>query len=337
MDKMYIGLDVHKNFCQATVMNRDGVKLSEKKFLTTLKELDEFLEDIDKDAEIVMEASSTWEYLYDSIEEKGYKVCLSHPLKTRAIADARIKTDRIDSETLANLLRADLIPKSYVPSKEIRDLRFIVRHRASLVSMRTEAKNKVHAILRRKGIKHEYSDLFGKEGMEFLKNMEVDVHTRFALNNYLAVIENLNSKINETSVYIESLADLPEVKLLTTIPGVGIYSAMLILSEIGDINRFPSPKKLCSYAGLVPSVYQSGSTVKYGKITKQGSSWLRWILIQSAHKTVKSPNALQRFHAEISKRKGKKIAIVATARKMLIYMYKMITLNLSFDRLDVNT
>ena len=334
---MFVGLDVHKRFCHATILSHEGVKMSEAKFLNTLEELDEFLEELSSEASIVMEASSTWEYIYDYIESKGLKVCLAHPLKTRAIADARIKTDSIDSETLAHLLRADLIPRSYVPTKPIRELREIVRHRASLVRLRTEVKNKVHAIVAKEGIRHDFSDLFGKAGTEFLRTIELSKTNRFALNNYLALIENLDTRIHETSEYIECIAkNTPEVRLLTTIPGIGTYSALLILSEIGEVERFPSPKKLCSYAGLIPAVYQSGSTKRYGKITKQGSKWLRWILIQAVHKTVKNPNALQRFYHKLARRKGNKIAIVATARKLLIYIYQMLTLDIGFYDLEVN-
>lgn len=116
-----------------------------------------------------MEAPSTWKHIYDYIESKGLEVSLAHPLKTRAMADARIKTDSIDSETLANLLRADLIPEAYVSPKAVRELRSIVRHRASLIRIRTEVKNKVHAILAKECIRHDFSNLFGKAGIEFLK------------------------------------------------------------------------------------------------------------------------------------------------------------------------
>jgi transposase len=145
----YVGLDVHKNSTQAVVMDEQGNMLMKERFDSTIPGLEKFLEHIDKDAKLVMEACYTWQHLYEHLEDGGYEVKLAHPSKTRAIAEARIKTDSIDAETLAHLLRTNLLPESYVPAKYVRTERLITRHRYSLVSMRTQIKNKIHAILAR--------------------------------------------------------------------------------------------------------------------------------------------------------------------------------------------
>lgn len=332
---MYVGLDVHKMFVYATVLDEQGNKVKEERFLNTLEELDEFIQQLPEDTKAVLEASSTWDPIYDYLEGAGVDVKLAHPLKTRAIAEARIKTDSIDPATLAHLLRTDLIPESYVPPKEIRDLRTIVRHRASLVRLRTEVKNKIHALLAKEGIRHNFTDLFGKKGMKFLMEIDLREANKLALDNYLSVLEVLNSRVKETSARLESLANgIKEVELLRTIPGIGTYSALLIVSEIGNINRFKNPQKLTSYAGLVPSVHQSGSTKRFGRITKQGSGWLRWILVQATHKTVIAPSKLQDFYRKLALKKGKKIAVTATARKMLVTIYWMLIRNQSFHAYD---
>jgi transposase len=330
----FVGLDVHKNSTQAVVIDEQGNKLMEERFDSTVSGLERFLERIDKDARLVMEACYAWQHLYEHLEEGGYEVKLAHPSKTRAIAEARIKTDSISAETLAHLLRADLLPESYVPAKYVRIERQITRHRASLVSMRTRVKNKVHAILARYGIRYEYSDLFGRSGIEFLKNLDLSNASRFQLDQYLVLLRVLNHEIEETSERVGLLAEEnPSARLLMSIPGISYYSALLIMAEIADIRRFPSAKKLCGYAGLVPSTHQSGDTRRTGHLTKQDSRWLRWILIQTANVAIKKDNALKKFYDRVAKKKGHNIAIVATARKMLRYIYAMLTLGIEFDAL----
>jgi len=324
----YVGLDVHKKFTYASVIDDKGNVVMEDKFQSSIEGLDKFLDKVEKNTEFVMEASSVWQHLYDHLEFNGFAVKLAHPLKTRAIAEARIKTDAIDARTLAQLLRANLISESYVPIMDVRVERSITRHRASLVRIRTQIKNKIHAILRRHGIQYEFSDLFGKSGIEFLRNVDIPAYSRYELDHYLTLLRVLNYKIEDSSKQIEALKkENPQAQLLTTIPGISDYSALLIMAEIGDIRRFKTAEHLCSYAGLVPSTYQSGNTSYHGKITKQGSKWLRWILIQAANKAITRENALQRFYKRLEAKKG---------RKMLTYIHAMLTLNLKFDELQVN-
>lgn len=333
----YVGLDVHKKDIHATVLDEQGNKVLESKFRTNSYDIADFIGKIDKNSKVVVEACSCWQHPFDFFENFGFDICLAHPLKTRAIADARIKTDSRDSETLAHLLRTNLIPKSYVPPMYVRMEREIVRHRASLVGIRTQIKNKVHAILIKNGIEYEFSDLFGKAGMEFLRALDLPEVNRFELDQYLMLLKVLDHKIHETSQQIDAVAEEnPQAMLLTTIPGISYYSALLIMAEIGDVNRFDNAEQLCSYAGLVPSTHQSGNTTYHGKITKQGSKWMRWILIQAVQKTVKQPNGLQRFYQRLEKRKGGKIATVAAARKLLHYIYAMLKNGIPFDALQIN-
>lgn len=332
----YIGLDVHRDFIYATVVNSKGSKLMEKKFSNTIPDLHSFITNIDK-AKIAIEACYSWQHIYDYLENNGFDVTLAHPLKTRLIAESRIKTDKIDSEILANLLRVNMIARSYVPPKKTRQERRITRHKASLVKIRTIIKNRIHAILARNGIKHEFSDLFGKSGIEFLRSIPLDEESRFELNQYLVILRVLNYKIDENKDVIENLAQENYYsKLLVSIPGISYYSALLIASEIADIRRFHSAKALSSYAGLVPSTHQTGNTLRHGSITKQGSKWLRWILIQSANKAVNSNKFLNRFYSRIAKKKGHQVAITAVARKLLCYAYVMLKEGIKFDALRVN-
>ena len=149
---MYIGLDVHKRVCYGTVMDEKGQIVKRGKFSNDPQGLEEFMEGVDE-ALVAMEAGYCWQPLYDRLEETGHDVRLAHPLKVKAIAQAKVKTDKIDSETLAHLLRADLLPESYVPPRDIRELRDRVRRRAFLVGMRTMLKNRVHSELAKRGIR----------------------------------------------------------------------------------------------------------------------------------------------------------------------------------------
>ena len=222
------------------------------------------------------------------------------------------KTEKVDSKFLARLLGAGLVPPVHVPSREMRQLRSPVRQRAGLVKIRTQTKNMIHALLTKNCIHHEFSDLFGKKDRESLEHLELDLTARIILSNNPNLIRHLNEKIKKVSEHIASLAlENKSIKLLMTIPGVSYYGTMIIVSEIDDAARFPTPKHLCSYAGLVPRAHQSDATPRLGRITKEGRKMLRWILVQTVLIAIRRSGKLR-------ERKGHKIAIVATARKLLV-------------------
>jgi len=164
----YIGMDIHKKFTVAVAKDRDGNKLAEEKFDNSKSNFEAFLKIfVPEETKIVIESASVWEYIYDMLEEMRYKVILANPVKTRAIAEARIKTDSVDANTLCDLLRADLVAESYIPPKEIRNLRNIMRQRKTIVKMQTQTKNRVHGVLLMNGITLPYEEL-GKKAMEWI-------------------------------------------------------------------------------------------------------------------------------------------------------------------------
>jgi transposase len=315
-------------------MNDKGEIVGQKK-LPSNGEVVEFLKEFGERMEVAIEATPSWYWLYDHLEEEGFEVKLSHPLRTKAIAYARVKTDKVDSATLAHLLRSDLLPLSYVPEKAVRLNRELLRYRASLVKIQTRIKNKIHTILAKNNISHDYTDLFGKAGMAFLHSLSIPENYKIALEGYLSVLETLRDEIRGVSKRVRQLAeDDQDSRLLMTIPGVGYYSALLIKSEIGDVRRFPSAKQLCSYAGLVPSTHASGNVCYHGHITKQGSRWLRWILIEAAIHAVKRPGVLRRFYFKVERKKGGQIAKVATARKLLEWIYHILRDGMTYQEME---
>lgn len=331
------GLDVHKEFIYADVVDEKGKTVRERKFMNTPQALDYFLEQADESTQFVLEACGMFEPIYDRIEAQGFAVKVAHPLKTKAIASAKIKTDAIDAKVLANLLRTDLIAESYVPSKEVRELRSLVRRRASLVRQRSHLKHQSHSILLKNGINAPMTDIFGKLGKKFLQQVELPYAERLALDNLLAIVESFDERIDLSNTAITGVVQSnPTIERLTTLPGVGDFSALLVFADIDNVKRFKDAKHLCSYAGMVPSVYQSGNTTRRGHITKNGSKLLRWVLVQGAHKAVKSDPNLAKFFEHLQKRVGKNKAIMAVARKMLTYIYIMLTEGIEYQALRVN-
>jgi len=320
---LYIGLDVHKEFCQACVIDESGRALSNERFSSTNEELDRFLDGF-QDARFVLESTGIWEFIYEGIERRGFEAVLAHPLKVRAIAEARVKTDKVDAETLAQLLRADLIPRSWIPPKDIRDLRQLVRQRAYLVRQAARFKNRIHAEILRRGVRRpgNLRTPFSQGSIRWMRSLDIPTVTSClnCLESVQAQVQEINAQL---LVEFERRGD---AQLIATIPGIGFYGALLILAEVDDVRRFCHPEKLCAYAGLVPTVSQSASSVKYGSISKDGSAYLRWILTESVHvHTRYEPGSqLSRFHARIAKRRGRRVATVATSRKLLRIIYWML-------------
>ncbi|MBL7208513.1 MAG: IS110 family transposase [Dehalococcoidia bacterium] len=331
---LYTGVDLHRSSSYITTMNDKGEILGQKR-LPSNGEVIDFLREFNESMEVAIEASPSWYWLYDSLEDEGFDVKLSHPLKTKAIAYAKVKTDKVDSATLAHLLRSNLLPLSYVPERPVRLNRELLRYRASLVKIQTGIKNKIHTVLAKNNIDHSYTDLFGKEGMTFLHSLSMAENYKIALEGYLTVLDTVRREIKRASTKVQQLAEEDrDAMLLMTIPGVGYYSALLIKSEIGDVRRFPSAKQLCSYAGLVPSTHASGNTCYHGHITKQGSRWLRWILIEAAIHAVKRPGVLRRFYYKVARKRGGQIAKVATARKLLEWIYHILKDGKTFHEVE---
>jgi transposase len=327
----YIGIDFHKQTSYITRMDGEGNILEQLRVRNKPEELGVFLANHVNGSRIAIEATGNWYYFYELIEDLNPDVCLSHPQKTRAIASARIKTDKIDSTTIAHLLRSDLLPTAYIPSRDMRDTKEILRYRASLVSLRTNIKNKVRAILSKNGIVLSYSNVFGKNSISYLKSSDLRPCYRCATDGYIRLAEALNLLIDEVSQIIKEMVEKsPRAMLLTTIPGISYYSALLILAEIGDINRFPDARHLCSYSGLVPSTYQSADRTRHGRITKQGSRWLRWILVELTYHAIEGSPKFKSLYLRIAKKHGKNTARVAVARQMLKVIFYMLKHNEPF-------
>ena len=324
----YIGLDLHKKKIYATVLGEDGKILSRTKIRSKRQDIYYYLKSQgEKDKlSVTMEASYNWPYFYRAVEEAAESIVLAHPLKTRIIGEAKIKTDKIDSKALAYMLRADMLPRAYVPKKDTMENKILLRSRMSLVKIRTQIKNKIHAIVDRNidsytGLEN-LTDIFGKTGKRILRDTKINEVDYKILTGYLDLIDEIDKKIKDLEAQIDkkSLGDR-DIALLKTIPGIGVFTAFLVKSEIDNISRFASKEKLCSYAGLVPSTHGSADRLYHGRITKQGNKFLRWSLTEAAQVSIRYSEYFRYYYNKVRSRKNANSATIAVARRMLEVIY----------------
>jgi len=330
---VFVGVDVHMSYLEIAEIDKDGKLESRRRIGNTLESIDAFVESLDSDAKVAMESCSYFYPLYNRLEEAGIEAKVAHPLKVKLIAESRIKSDKIDAMVLAQLYRMNYLPTSYVPPKEIRQVRALLRHRTALVRQRTQVKNRIHHLLEKNGVKTKglgCSDIFGKGGLTRIHRVDLPTIERSILNTDLGLLEYFTKTIDQLGSDLARIAsENLQARLLMTIPGIDYYAALLLLMEIGDINRFSDPKKLCCYSGLVPGLYQSGQVARYGHITKQGNKWIRYILVEAVGHTVRHDpeSEIARMYERIKARKGHSVAKVACARKLLKVIWFMLTRN----------
>jgi transposase len=194
-----VGIDLHRRRSHVAVIDEEGTEVISRRIENDPATFLQLLAELEGETEIALEATYGWEWLADLLQEAGYELHLAHPLRTKAIAAARVKTDSVDARTLAQLLRADLLPEAYVAPRELRDLRDLLRHRIALTQMRSALKNRVHATLARHGVKHGHSDLFGRAGAAFLEELSLREPPRRRLASLLALLAAFDREIAQTT------------------------------------------------------------------------------------------------------------------------------------------
>jgi transposase len=270
----------------------------------------------------VIEATGTYRWLYNLLRPHG-TVLLAHPMRLRAMIQRRTKTDKLDAQLLANLLRINQIPLAYIPPEPFQQLRDLTRSRARLGRHLAEVKIQLRALLARQNRDSPYRTPFGPRGLGWFRGQDFGPIENMVRDELLERFRHYAKQMTLFDKRLEEMRQaFPQVDALADIHGIGLYSALLIVAEIGEAERFRTAKQVGAYTGLTSRVHQSGGHCYQGSITRQGSPWLRWVLVQAAMKAVRRDVALKNFYSRIRKRSGAKIARVAAARKLAEICWK---------------
>lgn len=326
MEVYHVGVDLHKDFSQVTAIDDEGNVLSKKRLANEDDVLEEYFSKVPKGSPVVMEATMSWYWMSDFVEEMGLKPVLAHPKKVRIIAEATVKTDKIDSEVLAHLERTNFLPVSYIPPKEIRDARELLRYRMYLVRIRASFKNRAHSVLGKMGIRHGYADCFVGAGLNFLKELKLPEVYRKELDGHLKLIAEVTKEIKEIEKKIKACVkeESEDARLLMTIPGISWFSGLLLAAEIGNIKRFRSYRKLCAYGGVVPTTAESADKVHQGHIMKDSNKYIRYCLVEAVDHAIRKDLKLRFLYGKVQRKKGTTKARIAVSRKLLISIYYML-------------
>src|SRR6476620_5610261 len=321
----YIGMDVHREFAQLAVLE-DGRLRDEGKIGVTPEALRAWADGLGVDDEVALEATGNSDAIANLLIPLVGRVVVSNPSKTRAIAEAKVKTDKVDARILAQLLAADFLPPVWLPDERTRGLRRQVMRRAHIVRQRTRIKNQVHAILARNlAPTPPVTDLFGRTGRNWLSRQALPVDERATVQALLRQLDFHGAElaIVDKALAVEALAD-PAVARLMTVPGVDAIAGISIVAAVGDFTRFDDPNKLVAYVGLNPRVRQSGNSAPvHGRISKTGRAHVRGVLVEAAWSASRSPGPLRAFYHRVQARRGFQKAVVATARKLTILAWHL--------------
>jgi transposase len=323
----WFGLDVHRDFCEVAVVDEKGVR-SAGRIATRMPTLELFAQSLGSGDVVALEATTGADQIVAVLERHAIRVVVANTRKLRSITEAKAKTDRLDARTLARLLSIGLLEEVWTPDERTRALRRLTNRRERLVRARTRAKNEAHGGLARTLCERPpVTDAFGTGGRRWLATLELPADERLTLDGCLRQVDFLDAEVGalDGEIAKQALA-WPEVLRLMSVPGVNVQTAATFMASIGDIRRFSSPGKLVSYLGLDPRVHQSGSTpARHGHISKAGASETRHMLGEVAWKVTLTPGPLRAFFERIRARRGPQIAATATARKLVVLFWHLLT------------
>jgi len=323
-----VGLDVHKRLVEACIVDQVGNVVHRERFALNRRTLELFATKILRPADhVALEATTNCWAVADILRSHVAKVLVSNPMATKAIAQAKVKTDKVDAHVLAQLLRCDFLPAVWQPDEATRQLRELTGRRSTLVGQRTMMRNRIHSVLAMRLIEAS-SGLFCGDGLEWLAKAELDPQARLLVDSDLRQLEFLQKEIDALDAELARRGHASDpVKLLMTLPGVDVATAESVLAAWGDVKRFPDGDHAASYLGLVPSTKQSANHCYHGPITKRGNSQARWMLIQAAQHLDRHPGPLGHFFRRLCRKKNRNVAVVAAARKLAMIGWQMLISN----------
>ena len=321
-----IALDVHRSFAQTAILENGKLRDAGKIDLEYSRLL-RFARKLKPDDEIVIEATGNTSAIVRVLLPFVGRVVIANPILVRAIAWAKVKSDKIDAAVLAKLHASGFLPEVWMPDEETEARRRVVAERTQLVSQMTRLKNRIQSVLHANLIPPYKGVLFSQRGRAWLEAQPLAEDQRRVIVRHAGELDRLGAELAEVDKSLAQKAlDEPQVKRLMTITGVNATVAMSVLAAIGDIHRFSSPEKLVSYFGLNPRVRQSGDKPAYhGRITKQGRAHARSMLVEAAWVISGAPGPLRAFFIRIRGKRGKHVAAVATARKLAVIVWHILT------------
>src|SRR3954453_2724773 len=323
-----IGIDVHRDFCEVAIAEGGSVRTAGR-VATEPQALELLASSLCPDDEVAIEATANAVAIARIIEPHVRRVVLANPRAVRE-KSRRAKTDRIDAKVLARLLAVGYLDEVWTPDDRTQTRRRLITRRCALVRARTRAKNHVHAVLQRNLLgRPPVTDLFGRKGRTWLAEQAagLPLDERLSVDADVRQVDFLAGEIEQLDRILgaDALSN-PDALRLMTVPGVSVVTAIGLLAAIGDIARFATPRPLVAYLGLDPRVRQSGSEpAKHGRITKQGRVEVRSLLVEAGWQTTRTPGPLRAFHERVADRRGRKIATVATARKLVIIAWHLLS------------
>jgi len=316
--EQYIGVDLHKQFFQACGISQAGDRVWEMRFPRTEGGIALFCGRCGPQTAVAVEACGpTWAFV-DAIAPTGTAVCVVDPRKTRLKAGYAAKTDRLDARRLADALRRDSVVSVYVPPPAIRELREVCRGRHQLIRLRTRLAQMIRALLLRSGVADvPVRRVFSPRGLAWLETVQLPVDAATSLTRLRLVLTTIQAEAAAAEALVTARAhDDAIVRALDTLVGIGPVLGLTLRAEIGDVHRFQRGAQLASYAGLVPRVDASADRYWSGRITREGSPWLRWALVEAAMHAMRRPDAVGRWARQVAIRKGSCKARVALARRL---------------------
>jgi transposase len=332
---LHVGLDLSRHRLDICVLGEHGELVAETAVPSDADGLRGLAQRVaGRRVRAVIESMNGARFVHDTLEEHGWEVLIADAQKVKGLAPLACKTDKIDARVLAELSWRDLVPAIWLPDPSVRRERELARFRLHLVRHRTTLKNRIHATLVTFGHPCPVSDLFGLAGRELLDRLEIPDPWRRNVDVGLGLIDDLELQIARLTVELKQRgADHRYIPLLVTAPGFGWINAFTVASEIGDIERFASPAKLCGYTGLCPRVIQSGNTDRRGPISKHGPRYLRWGLFEAALNACKHPLYQERYQhtkRRLGRQRGPKVAQIDLSRKLTEAIWHMLTRNEPF-------
>ena len=325
---MYIGMDIHKKFIQIVyIENASGPVKESFKIAATYDSITEYAKRLKPEDNVVLESTIQTVPVVDLLKKSGANVVISNPMRTKMIADSKIKSDKVDAEALARLLACGYIPPVWQPTEEIGKLRAIVSTASSLINHRIIIKNRIHSILQRNLVDYnKIPELFNGTGRKFLEEVILPEEEKFQMDLEIQLLDEVEKRIKIiTKIIACRVIKDEEAKRIMSIPGIDFYTALALKSAIGDISRFDNPKKLVSYFGLNPRIYQSANSCFGGPISKRGRSYARWVIVQAAKHAARTPGPLRAFFKRIKRRSVNNKAVVAVANKVTRIIWHMLT------------